>query len=134
MGDDCIFCAIAAGEGPAAMLDEDEHTVAFLDINPWTRGRALVIPRAHSRDLLEIEDADLAATATAAKRLAARLKERLDADGVNLVNACGAAAWQSVFHFHIHVIPRYEDDPLQLPAVPQQADPDVLAALAEELR
>jgi len=134
MGDDCIFCAIAAGEGPAAMLDEDEHTVAFLDINPWTRGHALVIPRAHSRDLLEIEDADLAATATAAKRLAARLKERLDADGVNLVNACGAAAWQSVFHFHIHVIPRYEDDPLQLPAVPQQADPDVLAALVEELR
>lgn len=134
MGDDCIFCAIAAGEGPAAMLDEDEHTVAFLDINPWTRGHALVIPRAHSRDLLEIEDADLAATAMAAKRLAARLKERLDADGVNLVNACGAAAWQSVFHFHIHVIPRYEDDPLQLPAVPQQADPDVLAALAEELR
>ncbi len=134
MGDDCIFCAIAAGEGPAAMLDEDEHTVAFLDINPWTRGHALVIPRAHSRDLLEIEDADLAATATAAKRLAARLKDRLDADGVNLVNACGAAAWQTVFHFHIHVIPRYADDPLQLPAVPQQADPDVLAALAEELR
>ncbi|MBA2343439.1 MAG: HIT domain-containing protein [Thermoleophilaceae bacterium] len=134
MGDDCIFCAIAAGEGPAAMLDEDEHTVAFLDINPWTRGHALVIPRAHSRDLLEIEDADLAATATAAKRLAARLKDRLDADGVNLVNACGAAAWQTVFHFHIHVIPRYEDDPLQLPAVPQQADPGVLAALAEELR
>jgi len=134
MGDDCIFCAIAAGEGPAAMLDEDEHTVAFLDINPWTRGHALVIPRAHSRDLLEIEDADLAATATAAKRLAARLKDGLDADGVNLVNACGAAAWQTVFHFHIHVIPRYEDDPLQLPAVPQQADPGVLAALAEELR
>ena len=134
MGDDCIFCAIAAGEGPAAMLDEDEHTVAFLDINPWTRGHALVIPRAHSRDLLEIEDADLAATATAAKRLAARLKDRLDADGVNLVNACGAAAWQTVFHFHIHVIPRYADDPLQLPAVPQQADSGVLAALAEELR
>jgi len=134
MGDDCIFCAIAAGEGPAATLDEDEHTVAFLDINPWTRGHALVIPRAHSRDLLEIEDADLAATATAAKRLAARLKDGLDADGVNLVNACGAAAWQTVFHFHIHVIPRYADDPLQLPAVPQQADPDVLAALAEELR
>ena len=134
MGDDCIFCAIAAGEGPAAMLDEDEHTVAFLDINPWTRGHALVIPRAHSRDLLEIDDADLAATATAAKRLAARLKDGLDADGVNLVNACGAAAWQTVFHFHIHVIPRYADDPLQLPAVPQQADSGVLAALAEELR
>lgn len=134
MADDCIFCAIAAGEGPAAMLDEDEQTVAFLDINPWTRGHSLVIPRTHSADLLEIDDADLAATASAAKRLAARLKEKLGADGINLVNSCGTAAWQTVFHFHIHIIPRYEDDPLQLPAAPQQADPEVLASLAEELR
>lgn len=134
MPDDCIFCAIAAGEGPATILDEDEQTVSFLDINPWTRGHSLVIPRAHSRDLLEIDDADLAATASAAKRLATRLKDGLDAAGINLVNSCGAAAWQSVFHFHIHVIPRYEDDPMQLPARPQQADPDELAALAEQLR
>jgi histidine triad (HIT) family protein len=132
--DDCIFCKIVAGELPSARVDEDEHTIAFMDINPWTRGHALVIPRNHSKDLLEVGDEDLHRTATAAKRLAARMKERLDADGVNLLNACGEAAWQSVFHFHIHVIPRWDDDPLELPVRPQQADPDALAALAAKLR
>jgi histidine triad (HIT) family protein len=132
--DDCIFCKIVAGEMPAEVVQEDEHTLAFMDINPWTRGHALVIPRNHSKDLLEIADEDLAHTASAAKRLAARMTERLDADGVNLLNACGPAAWQTVFHFHIHVIPRYEDDPLQLPTRPQEADKDELAAVAGELR
>jgi histidine triad (HIT) family protein len=134
VADDCIFCKIVAGEMPAEVVQEDEHTVAFMDINPWTRGHALVIPRNHSKDLLEIADEDLAHTASAAKRLAARMTERLDADGVNLLNACGPAAWQTVFHFHIHVIPRYEDDPLQLPTRPQEADKDELAAVAGELR
>ncbi|MFL5867738.1 MAG: HIT family protein [Thermoleophilaceae bacterium] len=134
MADDCIFCKIVAGEMPAEVVQEDEHTLAFMDINPWTRGHALVIPRNHSKDLLEIADEDLAHTASAAKRLAARMTERLDADGVNLLNACGPAAWQTVFHFHIHVIPRYEDDPLQLPTRPQEADKDELAAVAGELR
>jgi histidine triad (HIT) family protein len=115
-------------------VDEDEHTVAFMDINPWTRGHALVVPRNHSTDLLEVGDEDLHHTAAAAKRLAARMKERLGAEGVNLLNACGEAAWQSVFHFHIHVIPRWRDDPLQLPVRPTQADPDVLAGVAAKLR
>jgi histidine triad (HIT) family protein len=132
--DDCIFCKIAAGELPSERVDEDEHTVAFMDINPWTRGHALVIPRKHSTDLLEVADDDLQRTAVAAKRLAARMKERLGADGVNLLNACGEAAWQSVFHFHIHVIPRWSDDPLQLPVRPQPADQDDLAKVAAELR
>jgi len=134
VADDCIFCKIVAGEMPAEVVQEDEHTLAFMDINPWTRGHALVIPRNHSKNLLEIADKHLAHTASAAKRLAARMTERLDADGVNLLNACGPAAWQTVFHFHIHVIPRYEDDPLQLPTRPQEADKDELAAVAGELR
>ncbi|HEY1356863.1 MAG TPA: HIT family protein [Thermoleophilaceae bacterium] len=133
-GDDCIFCKIVAGELPAEVVQEDEHTLAFMDINPWNRGHALVIPRKHSTDLLEISDEDLAHTTAAAKRLAARMKERLDADGVNLLNACGPAAWQTVFHFHIHVIPRYDGDPLQLPTRPQEADKEELAAVAGELR
>jgi histidine triad (HIT) family protein len=132
--EDCIFCKIVAGELPAQVVQEDEHTVAFMDINPWTRGHALVIPRNHSKDLLEVSDEDLSHTASAAKRLAARMVERLGADGVNLLNATGAAAWQSVFHFHLHVIPRYEGDPLQLPTRPQQADQEELAAVAQELR
>ena len=131
---DCIFCKIVAGELPSQRVDEDEHTVAFLDINPWTRGHALVIPRNHSVDLLTVPDEDLEHTARAAKRLAARMKERLGAEGVNLLNACGEAAWQSVFHFHIHVIPRWTDDPLRLPGHPQPVDQEELAEVAAMLR
>jgi len=134
VADDCIFCAILAGDLPAEMVAEDEHTLAFLDINPWTRGHALVIPRRHSADLLEIADEDLAHAGAAAKRLAAQMKERLGCDGVNLLNACGSAAWQTVFHFHVHVIPRYVDDPLRLPIRPQKAEADELTAIGAELR
>jgi histidine triad (HIT) family protein len=131
---DCIFCKIIAGELPATIVDEDERTVSFMDINPGTRGHALVIPRDHATDLLEVPEDDLAACAAAAKRLAARQKEALGADGVNLVNSCGSAAWQTVFHFHVHVIPRYEDDPLQLPWVPSPGDMDEIKTTGEQLR
>jgi histidine triad (HIT) family protein len=131
---DCIFCKIVAGELPATVVDEDERTIAFMDINPATRGHALVIPREHARNLLEVDDADLAATISAAQRLASRISDRLDAAGVNLLNSCGSAAWQTVFHFHIHVIPRYDDDPLRLPWRPAPGDPDEIAAAAAELR
>src|SRR5580693_8051462 len=130
---DCIFCKIVAGELPASVVDEDERTLAFMDIAPATRGHALVIPRAHSTDLLSIDREDLGAVALAAQRLAGRMKERLGADGVNLLNSCGLAAWQTVFHFHVHVIPRYEDDPLRLPWVPSAGDPAQIAAAAQEL-
>jgi histidine triad (HIT) family protein len=134
MADDCVFCSILAGDLPAAIVDEDERTVSFMDIAPATRGHALVIPRAHSPDLLTVPHEDLVAVAVAAQRLSARAKERLGADGVNLLNACGPAAWQTVFHFHVHVIPRYSGDPLRLPWVPSQGDPDEIAAAAQELR
>ncbi len=131
---DCIFCKIIAGELPARIIDQDEDTVAFMDIAPATRGHALVVPRRHASDLLEIDDDDLAATVRAAQRLAGRVKERLDADGVNLINSCGAAAWQTVFHFHIHLIPRYEGDLMRLPWTPAPGDPEQIAAVADELR
>src|SRR3712207_2848169 len=134
MAEDCIFCKIIAGELPAAKVDEDEHTVAFMDLNPWTRGHALVVPRNHSADLFEIADDDLSRVAVAAKRLAGRMRERLGCDGVNLLNAAGVAAWQTVFHFHVHVIPRYEDDPLSLPTKPKEAERDELEQVAEEPR
>src|SRR5436309_11770670 len=119
---DCLFCKIVAGEVPATRIDEDERTVAFMDINPATRGHALVVPRAHTRNLLTADPDDLAAVAVAAQRLARRVSERLGAAGVNLINSCGEAAWQTVFHLHMHVIPRYEDDPLRLPWVPGPGD------------
>ncbi len=129
----CIFCKIVARELPATILEEDELTVSFMDINPATRGHALVVPRRHARDLLSVDSEDLRATAVAAQRLASRMSERLGAEGVNLLNACGAAAWQTVFHFHVHVIPRYADDPLRLPWVPAAGDPQEIAAAAQEL-
>lgn len=129
----CIFCKIVAGELPASIVDEDERTVSFMDINPATRGHALVIPRRHARDLLSIEPEDLGAVALAAARLAERISERLGPAGVNLLNSCGAAAWQTVFHFHVHVIPRYEGDPLRLPWTPTPGDPAEIEAAAQEL-
>jgi histidine triad (HIT) family protein len=131
---DCIFCKIIAGELPSQVVDSDDRTISFMDISPATRGHALVVPRNHARDLLEIGHDDLEATVSAAQRLARRAKERLSADGVNLLNSCGQAAWQTVFHFHIHVIARYADDPLRLPWKPQPGDSDEIAAAAEQLR
>jgi histidine triad (HIT) family protein len=131
---DCIFCKILAGDLPATIIDEDERTIAFMDINPATRGHALVIPREHATDLLSISLEDLDACMRASQRLAHRMKEGLGADGINLVNSCGERAWQTVFHFHVHVVPRYDGDPLQLPWVPAPGDSDEIGAAAEELR
>jgi histidine triad (HIT) family protein len=131
---DCIFCKIVAGEVPSARVDEDERTVAFMDVNPATRGHVLVVPREHAADLLAIGEDDLAACAAMAQRIAGLQRDRLGADGVNLLNSCGPAAWQTVFHFHVHVIPRYEDDPLRLPWKPAPGDQDEIAAAARELQ
>ena len=130
---DCLFCKIAAGEIPATRVREDERTIAFMDINPATRGHLLVIPREHSTDLLEVGGEDLAACMAAAQELAGRLGDKLGADGVNVLNSCGRAAWQTVFHFHVHVIPRYAGDPLRLPWTPAPGDRDEIAAAAAAL-
>ena len=134
MAEDCLFCGIVAGTVPSETVDSDERTVAFMDINPATPGHALVVPRAHSKDLMEIEPADLEASAVAAQRLARRMTEALDADGINVINACGSVAWQTVFHFHLHVVPRFEDDPLELPWVPKPGDADEITKVAAKLR
>jgi histidine triad (HIT) family protein len=129
----CLFCKIVAGEIPSTRVDEDERTVAFMDINPATRGHLLVVPREHTADLHEVGPDDLAACFRMAQRLAGRVRDRLGADGVNLLNSCGRAAWQTVFHFHVHVIPRYEQDPLRLPWVPGPGDRDEIADAARAL-
>ncbi len=130
---DCLFCKIVAGDLPATVVDSDERTVAFMDINPATRGHALVVPRDHAPDLLSIPQEDLDACMRAAQRLAQKAKDRLGADGINLLNSCGAAAWQTVFHFHVHVVPRYDDDPLELPWTPKPGDEAEIEAAAAEL-
>jgi histidine triad (HIT) family protein len=133
-GDSCLFCGIVAGKVPATIVDQDERTVAFMDVNPATRGHALVVPRVHVADLLEVSPDELTAVMTAAKRLAARAHDALGADGVNLINSCGSAAWQTVFHFHVHVVPRYHGDPLRLPWQPTPGDPAEIAAAAARLK
>src|SRR4026209_1477503 len=134
MASDCLFCGIVAGEVPAQIIDSDEHTVSFMDINPATAGHALVVPRVHSTNLMEISDVDLERTAVAARRLARRIKAALAPQGFNILNSCGSAAWQTIFHFHLHVVPRYEDDPLELPWVPAAGDPSEIAAVADQIR
>ena len=131
---DCLFCKIVAGELPGEIIDSDAKTVAFMDINPATPGHALVIPRAHSKDLMEISDEDLAACTIAARRLAKTMADTLDPEGFNVLNCCGAAAWQSVFHFHLHVVPRRHDDPLTLPWIPKPGDSGEIKEAASKIR
>jgi histidine triad (HIT) family protein len=131
---DCLFCGIVEGSIPSQTIAANRRTVSFMDINPATPGHALVVPRAHSEDLMEIDAEDLSATVLEAQRLAKRMEQVLDADGFNLINACRPAAWQTVFHFHVHVVPRYEDDPLKLPWIPREGDPEEIARIAESLR
>ncbi len=107
---DCIFCAIVAGDAPSRRIHEDETTLAFLDVNPITVGHSLVIPKRHSVDLHEIPVDDLTAVTRSAKLVAGLLTDKIDCDGVNLLHATGVAAWQTVFHFHIHVLPRVAGD------------------------
>jgi histidine triad (HIT) family protein len=134
MEPDCIFCKVVAGEIPAEVVASDERTIAVMDINPATRGHVVVITRHHAKDLFEVSDDDLLAVLAAARSVAVRMKETIAPDGFNILHNIGRAAWQSIFHFHLHVIPRYHDDPLQLPWLPEPGDPAELAALAAQLR
>jgi histidine triad (HIT) family protein len=130
----CIFCKVIAGELPGEIVDSDDRTVTVMDINPATRGHVVVIPREHTEDLATVSDEDLVATMHAARRMVERIRETLAPAGFNVLNNMGRAAWQSIFHFHVHVIPRYEDDPLKLPWVPGPGDEEEIATLAAELR
>ena len=131
---DCIFCKLIAGEIPGEIVDSDERTVTVMDINPATRGHVVVIPREHAENLLAVSEEDLAATMAAARRMVERMNATIAPAGFNVLNNMGRAAWQSIFHFHVHVIPRYADDPLQLPWVPEPAEADELATVAAQLR
>jgi histidine triad (HIT) family protein len=114
---ECIFCAIVDGRAPSRRVAEDDGTVAFLDIFPLTRGHTLVIPKRHCDSLLDCPPEDLRAVGAMAQRVARAAMDEagLAADGVNLLQANGAVAFQTVFHFHVHVLPRYDHDGFRLP-------------------
>ena len=129
---DCLFCRIVAGRLPSTRVYEDERVVAILDIFPATRGHVLVIPRAHSADIHEVADEDLLRV-RGRPRLAQLAVDRLGADGVTIMQSNGPAAWQTVFHYHVHVIPRYDGDPLVLPWTPggSQSLPTTLISISQ---
>lgn len=131
----CVFCQIVAGTIPCAKVTEDATTFAFMDIDPGSEGHLLVVPKRHSADLVEISPEDLTATTLAAQRIAKAALSELGADGINLLNCSGTDAWQTVFHFHLHVIPRYRDrrkDWMELPFEPGL--PVDIEAVAERAR
>ena len=108
--DNCIFCKIANGEIPSNTIYEDDRFRVILDNGPATKGHALVLPKEHFADLYEIPEDVLSGAAAVAKKVAATMKEKLGCDGLNLVQNNGEAAGQTVMHFHLHIIPRYEND------------------------
>lgn len=134
---DCVFCGIVSGDVPSVKVAETASTYAFMDINPANDGHLLVVPKQHSTDLLDIGADDLSAVTLEAQRIARAMVDDAGADGVNLLNCCKAPAWQTVFHLHLHVIPRYADrsvDRLSLPWQPGVAgDRVVMSEYAETL-
>ncbi len=132
---ECTFCSIASGELPADLVDEDERTVVFMDLNPATTGHMLVIPRRHVPDVVSADPDEWLAVAAMARRTAAWATGALEAPGVDLVqaNSDGSVGAQTVFHLHVHVLPRYKDDPLGPWWTPVTADPHEITRTAERL-
>lgn len=108
---DCIFCKIAAGEIPSTTLYEDDQTRIILDINPAAAGHALILPKKHFRSLLEADEETLGHVFALAAKLGNRMEEALGCDGVNVIANCREGAGQTIDHFHVHVIPRYKNQP-----------------------
>lgn len=106
----CIFCKIAAGEIPSKTLYEDEEFRVILDLGPATKGHALILPKNHYKNLFEMPDELAEKAMVLAKKMAVRMREKLHCDGLNLVQNNEEVAGQTVFHFHMHLIPRYEND------------------------
>ena len=111
MKDDCIFCKLANGVFPTNFIYEDDDFKVILDADPATKGHSLILPKHHAANLMELDDATCAKALPLAKKVASQMIEKLGCAGVNMVQNNGAAAGQTVDHFHIHLIPRYEDDP-----------------------
>ena len=134
MSVDCTFCQIVSGEAPADTVAEDELTVAFLDRSQATDGHTLVVPRLHATDIWRISERDASATMLMAQRVALRVDQRLSPEGLNLIQANRPAGWQTVFHFHIHVIPRWAGDGLTPPWTPEPTSAERLADILVQLR
>lgn len=123
----CIFCKIANGEIPSTTLYEDEDFRVILDLGPATRGHALLLPKNHFANLFELDDETAQKAILVAKKIAGKMKDALGADGFNLVQNNGEAAGQTVFHFHMHLIPRYKNDNAGILWEPGETTPEDMA-------
>ena len=128
----CVFCAIAANEIPSFKVYEDDLVLAYLDINPFSKGHTLVIPKEHSSGLLDTSDETLAALVARVKKVASNLKATLPCDGFNILQNNGEAAGQTVMHIHFHIVPRYGKEEISF--VSQKGDMDELKSLADRIR
>lgn len=132
MKNNCVFCAIAANEIPSFRIYEDEVAIAYLDINPFSKGHTLIIPREHSEGIADTPDERLAAVIQRVKKVAVHLKQALPCDGFNILQNNGEAAGQTVKHLHFHIVPRYGKEEISFVSKP--GDMEELKALAEKLR
>lgn len=131
MKNNCIFCAIAAGEIPSFKVYEDDIVLAFMDINPFTKGHVLVVPKEHSEGLLDTSDETLSAVISRVKKIAAHMKTALACDGFNILQNNGEAAGQTVKHLHFHIVPRYGVEPIAFES--HAGDMEALKELAEKI-
>ena len=132
--DDCIFCKLANGVFPTNSIYEDEKFNVILDVSPANRGHALILPKQHFDNIFEIDDETASKIMPLAKKIATAVKKVTECDGVNVQQNNGTAAGQSVFHLHVHIIPRFDDDKFKLVWDPKSFSDEELAATAEELR
>lgn len=130
----CVFCAIVTGEGSAHTIHEDAETLAFMDINPATDGHCLVIPKVHASDVWSLGEEEGAAVWRSVRRVAHAVRDGLQPDGLNILQSNGRAALQTVFHYHVHLIPRYLDDGIHVPLMRAPGDRSRLAEFADRLR
>jgi histidine triad (HIT) family protein len=130
----CVFCAIAAGEASSYQVAESDGALAFLDINPATEGHTLVIPKSHADDIFDLDPEDGRSVWTLAQEVSTLLQDRLRPDGLTLFQANGKSGWQHVFHFHLHVVPRWAGDALHKPWEMAEGDPAELTGVLERLQ
>ena len=132
--EDCIFCKIANGDIPSKTLYEDEDFRVILDLGPATKGHALILPKEHADNLYELPDETASKVFVLAKKLAIKMKEKLNCDGLNIVQNNGEAAGQTVQHFHMHLIPRYEGDQVGITWKPGTLTDEVKNEILEKLK
>jgi histidine triad (HIT) family protein len=131
---DCIFCAIAHDIIPATKVYEEDQLLAFMDINPANPGHLLVIPKQHYRNIFDINTEIAGKIMQVGTQLASAIKTALNPDGLNLFQSSEPAAFQTIFHFHLHLIPRWEDDSLALPWQPKQGDMNQIVEVADKIK